>query len=313
MLERASVQMKSPAAFLLQAIDQNDGRPTTANGHGPSGISDLPYIHPSSLARGCMLYIARELLGIPKAEPEARVRRILEVGTQSHNRIGRYLAPYTMAREVFFCDQEHHIRGYADALLYFPPLSADGQRPPADSPAELQGFYVVEIKTAGSEEFARMKAAGAPKEEHWRQCQVYLWGLERYYGLPLQGGIILVENRDTLEYLAFDVVTDAAAMADLLARVKATLQAVAEGRLPEDHLPREHWAHAYCPYLSLCSPGQEAVAWQREHRPPLPDTVVADIIAKRIVAKRRGGGEAGGRKKRGDRSLQELAAALGWQ
>jgi hypothetical protein len=61
-----------------------------------------PYIKPSSLARGCLLYVAFELQNRPKPAFEARVGRILSVGTDSHRRLQRGLSRACLAQEVFF-------------------------------------------------------------------------------------------------------------------------------------------------------------------------------------------------------------------
>jgi len=298
-----SKSLDGAAAILAATIEEtiaSKGKPKLAEG-------ELGYVKPSSLAKGCMLYIALELKGTPKAEIAPRVQRILEVGTASHNRIPRYFARLTAAREMFFQDEEYRLHGYADALVYVPP----------ERGTDMAGFYVVEVKTTGNSEFERLVAEGRPKDEHWRQCQIYIWGILRYYKtIPIQGGIILYENRDTLEHALFNVAYDAAAMEELMGRVKAMLAALAQGEMPDDTLPLDHWAHGYCPYLPLCSPGQAAVAWQKEHRPPIPETVMAGVIAKRIVAKQRqaaaGGAGATAARPR-QRSLEELATAFGWE
>ena len=101
-------------------------------------------------------------------------------------------------------------------------------------------------------------------------------------------------------------------MADLLARVKAMLEGLAEGRLPDDTLPPDHWGHGYCPYLDICEPGQKAIEWQKSQPKTIPDQVLADIIAKRIVAKK--GAEAmTDKKKKGSRSLSDLMKDLEWE
>jgi hypothetical protein len=38
--------------------------------------------------------------------------------------------------------------------------------------------------------------------------------------------------------------------------------------------------------LEICEPGQKAVAWQKTQPKSLPDQVLANIIAKRIIAKK---------------------------
>ena len=271
----------------------------------PFAKAKEPYIKPSSLAKGCLLYVAFELLDKPKPPYDMRVGRILSVGTDSHRRLQRGLSRACLGQEVFFEVPEYRIHGFCDGILYIPPDKADDKTKP--------GFWALEFKTTAASEFDKLKAAGEPKEEHIRQAQVYLWGLDTYYqgAIPLQGAIIYYENRDTLDHLAYEVAPDPAAIADLLARVKKMLGDLAADRLPDDTLPPEHWGHGYCPYLEICEPGQKAMAWQATQPKTLPDKVLAGVIAKRIVAKK-GAEKMTGKKKTGARSLAELAQELEW-
>jgi hypothetical protein len=270
------------------------------------GKSSEPYIKPSSLAKGCLLYVAFELQGKPKPPFEARVGRILSVGTDSHRRLQRGLTRACLAQEVFFEIPEYRIHGFCDGILYIPPDKAVDET--------SAGFWALEFKTAAASEFDKVKAAKMPKDEHVLQAQIYLWGLEEYYqgAIPLKGAIIYYENRDTLDHLAYEVYTDPEMMADLLARIKTMLEGLAEDRLPDDVLPPDHWAHGYCPYLDICEPGQKAIEWQAAQPKTLPDKVLADIIAKRIVAKK-GAEKMTGKKKTGTRSLADLAQELNWE
>lgn len=269
-----------------------------------------PYIKPSSLAKGCLLYVALELQGKPKPPFDARVDRILSVGTDSHRRLQRGLARACLAQEVFFEVPEYRIHGFCDGILYIRPDPAVEE--------SANGLWALEFKTTAASEFDKLKAAKAPKEEHVRQAQIYLWGIEEYYRgtIPLKGVIIYYENRDTLDHLAYTIYRDQEMMADLLARVKAMLEGLAADRLPEDFLPQEHWAHRFCPYLDICEPGKKAMEWQATQPKALPDQVMADIIAKRIVAKRAQGfpGATGPEKKdKGRRTLADLARDLEWE
>jgi hypothetical protein len=267
------------------------------------------YIKPSSLAKGCLLYVAFELQGKPKPPFDARVDRILSVGTDSHRRLQRGLARACLAQEVFFEIPEYRIHGFCDGILYIP----------ADAKVEESavGFWALEFKTTASGEFDKLKATKVPKEEHIRQAQIYIWGIHEYYQgtIPLKGVIIYYENRDTLDHLAYTVYPDAEMMADLLERVKAMLMGLEVGQLPDDYLPMEHWGHSYCPFLDICEPGKQAMKWRESQPKQLPDKVLADIIAKRIVAKQRGedaSSGAAGKKKPGSRSLTDLAQDLSW-
>jgi hypothetical protein len=289
---------KGAAAYAVQWLQQN-----------PYDKKKIQYIKPSSLAKGCLLYVAFELQGKPKPPFDARVGRILSVGTDSHRRLQRMLERACLAQEVFFEVPEYRIHGYCDGILYIPQYQTDNE-------ANV-GFWALEFKTAAASEFDKVKAAGIPKEEHIRQAQIYLWGIDIYLQgqLPLKGAIIYYENRDTLEHAAYEVYEDREGMADLLARVKTMLEGLEEDRLPEDWLPADHWAHRYCPYLEICEPGQKAMEWQARQPKELPDQVLADIIAKRIVAKKGAEKMTDGQKKKkpGQRSLAELTNDLGWE
>jgi hypothetical protein len=270
---------------------------------------DDPYIKPSSLAKGCLLQVAFELQGKPKPPLDARVGRILSVGTASHRRLQRGLERTCLAQEVFWEVPEYRLHGYCDAILYIPPYLTDD--------LTLVGFWILEFKTTAASEFDKLKVAGIPKEEHERQAQIYLWGLHEYFqgAIPLKGAIIYYENRDTLEHLALEVYYNEEQVTDLLARVRAMLDGLADGRLPDDYLPADHWGHGYCPYLEICEPGQKAMAWQARQPKSLPDQVLADIIAKRIVAKKGAERmtEKSNKKTPGARSLLDLAQDLEWE
>lgn len=269
--------------------------------------SEKEYIKPSSLAKGCMLYVAFELQGKPKPPFDARVGRILSVGTDSHRRLQRGMSRACLAQEVFFEVPEYRLHGFCDGILYIPPGAA------VDDTAT--GFWVLEYKTSAASEFDKIKAAKIPKDEHVRQAQIYLWGLQEYYrrAIPLKGAIIYYENRDTLDHLAYEIYPDPEMMADLLARIKRMLNLLEMDRLPEDDvLPPDHWAHGYCAFLDICEPGQRAMEWQKSQPKQLPDKVMADMIAKRIVAKKGAEKMTSKQKAAGQRSLLDLAQALDW-
>jgi hypothetical protein len=268
---------------------------------------DRSYIKPSSLAKGCLLYVAFELQGRPKPPMDARVGRILSVGTDSHRRLQRMLSRACLAQELYFVVPEYRIHGFVDGVLYIPPEKA-----PAPDAA---GFWALEFKTTAGSEFDKVKAAKMAKEEHARQAQIYLWGLERYLEgqIPLKGAIIYYENRDTLEHAAFEVLPDPEAITDLMERVQKMLAAVDGESLPDDYLPEDHWGHRYCPYLETCEPGQRAMQWQAQQPKDLPDEVLANMIAKRIVAKKGAEKMTEKKQKKGQRSLSELAEELEWE
>ena len=154
----------------------------------PQSIPKEPYIKPSSLARGCLLYVAFELRGEPKPPLDARVGRILSVGTDSHRRLQRALERACLGQEVFFEVPEYRIHGFCDGILYARP---DQVKDPSDA-----GFWALEFKTTAASEFETLRASSTPKEEHIRQAQIYLWGLEVYFQgtIPLKGQLSITRT-----------------------------------------------------------------------------------------------------------------------
>ena len=273
----------------------------------PKSIPIEPNITPPQLARGCVLSEAFELRGEPKPPLDARVGRILSVGTDSHRRLQRALGRACLGQEVFFEVPEYRIHGFCDGILYARPDQVEDK--------SATGLWALEFKTTASTEFEVIRSANAPKEEHIRQAQIYLWGLDVYFReiLPIRGAIIYYENRDTLDHLAFEVAPDPEGTAKLLDRVKAMLDGLENDQLPlEDTTPPDHWSHRYCPFLEICEPGQRAMQWQAQQPKQLPDKVLAGIIAKRIVAKK-GAEKMTGKKKSGTRTLADLARELDWE
>src|SRR5512147_3332584 len=109
-----------------------------------------PYIKPSSLAKGCLLSVAFELQGKPKPAFDARVGRILSVGTDSHRRLQRGLERACLAQEVFFEVPEYRIHGFCDGILY--------TRPDKVGDEAASGFWALEFKTTASTEFDVIRA-----------------------------------------------------------------------------------------------------------------------------------------------------------
>lgn len=107
----AKPKMTGPAAVVYQFIEE------TLSKSGDEKDEEIKYVSPSSLAKGCVLYLAFDLLEKPKSEMETRVKRILDVGTSSHYRIPKYFSKLTVAKELFFSDEEYRIHGYC-ANLY---------------------------------------------------------------------------------------------------------------------------------------------------------------------------------------------------
>ncbi|MEN3011022.1 MAG: hypothetical protein ABDI20_08720 [Candidatus Bipolaricaulaceae bacterium] len=257
----------------------------------------LGFVHPSTLAQGCFLAVARELLGHPKAEPGVRRLRLMQAGNAAHERVMNYVRPFLVAQEVPFLDPEHRIKGRCDGLLFIPKTLS-----PNDA-----GFYVLEVKAVSSTSFLELKATGTPRIEHVRQCQIYQWGLANSYELRIQGGLIYYENRDTLEYALFLAPSMDQGFSELLEKLRFVVGLAKEGRLPEGpeyKLPEGHWAHRYCPYLHLCGYGQGVVAQNKGH---LSEALRAKIIAQSIVKK------AHKKEGRKQKSLEELAEEFGWE
>lgn len=234
------------------------------------------FVSPSTLSKLCLKACSFELLGIPKPEPSPQRKMFMEAGIEGHRRVIRHLAKICPMREVFFEVREYKVRGYADAIIYTPN----------------DGFYVLEVKTIGSFDFERIRAQG-PREDHVMQLLCYLWGLERYYGISLRGGVILYENRDSLEHLVFFQDKDLGRILPFLEKLK-----ILSPSLDVPGLPKDHPSHKYCPYLEICE-GEKEIEVPKEK-----------FIAKAVVRRMAGGVKKEKRKKKG---LLELAQSLGWE
>ena len=99
--------------------------------------------------------MAFELLEKPKPPFDARVDRILSVGTDSHCRLQRGLSRACLAQEVFFEVAEYRIHGFCDGILYIPPDKTDDSL--------MVGFWALEFKTTAGSEFDKLKSAKAPQ------------------------------------------------------------------------------------------------------------------------------------------------------
>jgi hypothetical protein len=251
--EHAMKKIKTASDYVVDLLQREDWQKPAQ-----------PYIKPSSLAKGCLLYVAFELQGRPKPPMDARVGRILSVGTDSHRRMQRGLSRACLTQEVYFALPEYRIHGFVDGILFVPPETA-----PVPS---IAGFWVLEFKTTAGSEFDKVKAAKMPKEDHIRQAQVYLWGLEKYFDgqIPINGALIYYENRDTLEHLAYEVPPDPPAMDELMSRVRKML---AGHRNPARRLsPRRSLGPPLLPVPGnlRTRPASDGVASQTAQVPPRP-------------------------------------------
>ncbi len=141
----AGINTAGETRFFFQRSDIPQNKVTMKNLRGAAEYtvewlqeehkSQKEYIKPSSLAKGCMLYVAFELQGKPKPPFDARVGRILSVGTDSHRRLQRAMSRACLAQEVFFEMPEYRIHGFlAGRILYIPPgVNVDRGLPPPAS------------------------------------------------------------------------------------------------------------------------------------------------------------------------------------
>ena len=287
-------KVKSAAGYVMDRLAENR-----------YGKKKEPYIKPSSLAKGCFLYVAFELQGKPKPPFDARVGRILSVGTDSHRRLQEGLSRECLAQEVFFEVPSTASTAFATAYCTFPTSEPQIPTPSASGPWSSKPPPPVSLTRSKRPKSPKRSTSVRPK---------FICGVSKNITrarCPLKGAIIYYENRDTLEHLAYEIYPDQGMIADLKQRIKSMLRGLEYGQLPDDVLPRDHWGHSYCPFLEICEPGQEAMAWQATQPKELPDKVMADIIAKRIVAKK-GAEKMTGKKKAGQRSLADLAKDMDW-
>jgi len=123
------------------------------------------------------VYLFRGVTYQPKYD--ARTQRIFDNGHATHDRIYKYLDDMgiLLECEIPLSYSEPPIEGTADGII------------------EWNGRKLIELKSISDQGFMIRKAHHKPKDDHYRQAQIYMRCLD------LDGGFVIYENKNNQEIL----------------------------------------------------------------------------------------------------------------
>jgi hypothetical protein len=205
-------------------------------------------IHPSGCGNPCALSIELGMLGHKGAVKGKNVRR-MDNGTDAHTRWERYLreAGVLVAAEWNIKLVDPVVSGRIDAIVQN-PLAGD--------------LYLVEIKTTNSRKFAELAKPTA--DPVMNGAQLYRWHREwylqfvfylthtDYLGRQLAGGMFIIENTDTQDYMHVYAKPSAEHIAEAERNAVAAQRAVLGGEIIRRPFPRGDSACRWCDHVALC-------------------------------------------------------------
>lgn len=214
-------------------------------------------LHPSTIGM-CQRKIVFDMLMVPKAMPEDRLMRIFDNGHSLHHRYEQLFEDMGVLIKNEMKLEFEHISGHTDAWIKVYSL---------ENPNGLD--YLVELKSAFSKSFEWMAKNNKPKKEHRDQLTFYLH-LVRKMGIPIERGIIFVENKDTQEVWEFELEYDPKLGQALEDKANWCISLAHERKLPP--IPPQHTPSYYkcsiCDYNFYCH--NESVKRDGTARYPIP-------------------------------------------
>jgi CRISPR/Cas system-associated exonuclease Cas4 (RecB family) len=201
-------------------------------------------LHPSTIGM-CQRKIVFDMLMVPKEQPGSRLMRIFDNGHSLHHRYEKLFKEMGILVKDEMKLEADNISGHTDAWIrVFSMESPQGQD------------YLVELKSAFSKSFEWMQKNNKPKNEHRDQLTFYLH-LVRKQGIPIDKGIILVENKDTQEIWEFEMAYDPVLGHRLEEKANwciSLAQARTVPPIPPKHTP-SYYKCGMCDYNIYCHAG----------------------------------------------------------
>jgi hypothetical protein len=207
--KKVEAPMDTPLAeSLLEAIEKSigesiDGRYKQRKGFVPSETNQ------------CARYLVYLLRGIyVPATHNSRTQRIFDNGNEFHTRIARYLAEMGILSDV-----ETPI--YSGIGIPVPVYGF------IDGILDWQGKRVVEFKSINDFGFMAVMKMKRPKDDHYRQIQMYL------ACLGMESGFVIYENKNDQNILIFEVQKNEEFLLKLFAKYDKIYKQYKEGILPD--------------------------------------------------------------------------------
>lgn len=116
----------------------------------------------------------------------------------------------------------------------------------ADAIVDWSGRKVIELKSMKHELFTMRKFYNKPSETHLAQINIYM------HCLSIKHGIIIYENKDTQETLAFDVVLDEGFIDKIMKKKVKIYEVIKKGELPPRPYKRTSPHCVGCPLEITC-------------------------------------------------------------
>jgi CRISPR/Cas system-associated exonuclease Cas4 (RecB family) len=215
-------------------------------------------LHPSTIGM-CQRKIVFDMLMVPKAPDEDRLIRVFENGHKMHERYETLFHEMGILVQAEMKLEFDEISGHTDALIRIPSfLKPEGE------------YYLVELKSASSKSFEWMQKNNSPKSEHRAQLMFYLHLARNFLRVPVEKGIIFVENKDTQEVWEHHLEYDPQVGQQLMKKARWCIYLAKQRQLPP--IPPKHTPSYYkcqqCAYNFYCHHG--SLDKQGRERYPIP-------------------------------------------
>ena len=214
-------------AELLTAIDQNLEKRNTPT------IKKVGGFHPS-YTNQCPRYWHYIFEGTELTTSfQPQTYRIFDNGHAVHERLYSYLREMgiLVAEEIPVTHDEPPIEGTADGII------------------DWYGHKLIELKSISAEGFHYRQLYQKPKDDHYRQAQIYMRCLD------LPSGYVIYENKNNQELLPIFIERDEAFIDKLFKKYNKIYEDFKEGNMPTQPYKRTSAKCANCDLADKCWSG----------------------------------------------------------
>lgn len=224
---------------LAESIDQS------FNKRNSKTIKKVEGFHPS-YTNQCARYWYYLFNGV-EVEPSfsPQTYRIFDNGHAVHERIYSYL------REMGILEAEEIPVNYED-----PPITGT-----ADGIIDFYGRKLIELKSISSEGFEYRRIYKKPKDDHYRQAQIYMRCLD------LDQAFVIYENKNNQTILPILIDRDDEFIDKLFVKYRKFYKNVTEGTIPDQPYKITSKNCSSCDLFSLCWNGENGAKKEKEYEP----------------------------------------------
>ena len=182
----------------------------------------------------CIRYLTYMLEGIfVPATHDSRTQRIFDNGNGFHERIAGYFEKMGILECTEFevnspISVPVSVYGFGDAIINW------------------NGRKVVEFKSINDYGYINVKRMRKPKDDHFRQIQLYLACLD------MDSGFVIYENKNDQNILVFEIQRDDAFLAKLYKKYVKVTETYEAGILPDRPYVKSSKSCLYCNVKDFC-------------------------------------------------------------